>query len=66
MTVGLEQVRDERTAGGLPGMLLLPLTSASGPYPLSEEVGGPGMAGDAGNASPLTAREGVHERARAS
>jgi sterol desaturase/sphingolipid hydroxylase (fatty acid hydroxylase superfamily) len=66
MTVGLAQVRDEATAGGLPGMLLLPLTAAGGPYPLSEGVSEPGKSEDPGNASPPAAREGAHERARAS
>jgi sterol desaturase/sphingolipid hydroxylase (fatty acid hydroxylase superfamily) len=57
MTVGLEQIRDERRADRLHWMLLLPFVAPTGPYPVSHH--GPDVPG---TERPLT-RSQAHDRA---
>jgi sterol desaturase/sphingolipid hydroxylase (fatty acid hydroxylase superfamily) len=53
MTIGLSQLRDERTVASLPGMLALPFLGEAGDYPVNRPGGGEA---DARAAGALAAR----------
>jgi hypothetical protein len=64
MTVGLSQVRDERWADRLDGMLLLPVAGRPGDYPVNRPGEESAVGPAAGMAFPGGATPGARSQAR--